>query len=375
MQPACSAADTSLFLDVTGNVSLCCPGDVLGSLKNQTLESILDGELFNDVKNELNSGSLPPKFCDTCIKTDQQSPGSAYLHHLNTRYPSTGNRQVQHIDLRWDNTCNLMCRYCNANSSSQWASFLKIDTPKAREYSNDVLSYVKNNRDTITGISLLGGEPLLQKQNLKLLDIIAPDTNIDIVTNLSIPLESNAIFNRLLEFDVRWNISFENTGSRFEFVRDGAKWEVFSKNIATLRRNINRPITCLATYNVLAVGDMDNLYKFCNDNGMLVTWQVFQPGITHLQNSLIPHGHCEKFNQMAIDEIDAVVQKWSDDIKLTSVPDFLQGMKSTLESIKSTRARTLHFIKWLGSLKTNKYQELWPDQYSVILETFNQKSN
>ena len=110
------------------------------------------------------------------------------------------NSLLQNLDIRWSNTCNLSCVYCDSYASSQWASLTKIPHKKI-DYQNtldSILEFINQNKKTLRQISLLGGEPLLQKENDSLLDVIDDSVTIYVITNLNVSLENNKIFQKLI---------------------------------------------------------------------------------------------------------------------------------------------------------------------------------
>ena len=76
------------------------------------------------------------------------------------------------VDVRWSNTCNLACNYCYEYFSSQWASIKGIKVNAIKKDNEDtLLMFIEKNKDTVINVNMLGGEPLLQKQNSPLIEI------------------------------------------------------------------------------------------------------------------------------------------------------------------------------------------------------------
>lgn len=154
-------------------------------------------------------------------------------------YDMPENFDLRVLDLRWRNTCNFSCVYCGPDLSSQWASELK---DKSFTIDEDVLGknkkYIFENLSLITHVYLAGGEPLLIKENLELLNILKeqnPDVEIRINTNLSII--DNEIFKKLITFkNVKWTVSVDATGAEFEYIRYPGNWNKFYHNLLYLKQ-------------------------------------------------------------------------------------------------------------------------------------------
>jgi len=145
------------------------------------------------------------------------------------------------LDLRWHNTCNFACVYCGPDLSSQWAVELNMPQKINKDAFNQSLSYIDRNLHNVEHVYLAGGEPLLIKENISLLNKIYeinPDIEIRINTNLSII--NNTIYNILKKFkNVHWTVSVDAIGKEFEYIRYGGNWEVFVKNLKQLSTDFN----------------------------------------------------------------------------------------------------------------------------------------
>jgi hypothetical protein len=151
----------------------------------------------------------------------------------------------------------------------------------------------------------LGGEPLLQKQNEKLISNINCD--ITILTNLSVVLNDNKIYNNLIEKDnVKWNVSFETIGDKFEYVRRGADWNVFKSNLYELFNRTGRKIGAQPVYCLYSALNLSEYYDFINECGFFdnVFWQV----LNHPKNLDI-FNYPKNVKLLAIQEIDKCVDK------------------------------------------------------------------
>jgi hypothetical protein len=148
---------------------------------------------------------------------------------------------------------------------------------ETRHYYQQVCDFVEKHYDRVREVALVGGEPLLLKENERLLDVIPPDCVVTVITNLSLNLENNAVFKKLAERNqVGWSISFENIGDRFEYVRYGAKWNQLIHNldiVQDLMRTKKQWGGIHAVYNLFTATRLREIKQFAQDRGLTIRWQ------------------------------------------------------------------------------------------------------
>jgi organic radical activating enzyme len=182
------------------------------------------------------------------------------------------------IDVRWNTTCNLSCNYCNPLNSSKWSAILKQPVVSGtRHYYEQVCNYIEKHYDKVKEVALVGGEPLLLKENDRLLEVIPADSVVTIITNLSTELENNSIFQKLAKRrKVGWSISFENIQDRFEYVRYGANWNTMLHNldqVQDLMRNNGHWGGIHAVYNLFNATRLCEIKQFAQERNLIIKWQ------------------------------------------------------------------------------------------------------
>ena len=249
----CSLPWIGVYVNPDGKVKNCAISDLdLGDLHNDPVEKILTGANNVMVKQDMLAEIRHPR-CNACYSVEDNTADQA--QHFNTSnrswykkygirninidlYDKTENFNLRVLDLRWRNTCNFSCVYCGPDLSSQWASELK---DKSFIIDEDVLrknkKYIFENLHNITHVYLAGGEPLLIKENLELLNILKdqnPDVEIRINTNLS--TINNEIFKKLITFkNVKWTVSVDAIAAEFEYIRYPGNWNKFHQNLLYLK--------------------------------------------------------------------------------------------------------------------------------------------
>ena len=247
----CYAPWTNIHINPLGEYKTCCAGDMrLGNLRTTDISEILNSPALADMKSAMIQNKYHEN-CRTCVEKEQHSGNSErfWYHDIAQRQvipiASVQAAVPQNLDIRWSNTCNLSCVYCGSEASSVWANLKGMPLDKI-DYGRNLqgmIDYVNQHRGTLKNIALLGGEPLLQKENESLLSVVPDDVHVNVITNLSVPLEKNKIFQRLINMNnVTWDISFETLDRKFEYVRRGASWNTMLQNIQILRnRTQDRP--------------------------------------------------------------------------------------------------------------------------------------
>jgi len=152
------------------------------------------------------------------------------------------------IKLSTSNLCNGQCVTCNSTWSSAWAQ-LEGRSTQYRGLDIDAVDFGINWAD-IVSLGFVGGEPLLEKKNFRILEklVEAGNTNcfVSIVTNGSVELTEYQI--SVLSNFSKLNICFsiDGTDRVFEYMRFPLKWDRLAKNIALFRTVTNNlSVSCM----------------------------------------------------------------------------------------------------------------------------------
>lgn len=271
----CTAPWVSLYVDPSGRVDNCCisynnigdinKNNIIDIIKGQTNLSVKD----NMLKNQYNDG------CDNCFRNDISH---RHQNFFNTRWADKGeffyqdinNFSLEYLDLRWNNTCNFACIYCGPGCSSLWAEIenkkLNNKIPiissdqKTYKQKDELLKFIVDNVKTIKDLYLAGGEPLMLKENIPVIDaIISAKTNCNILvnTNLSL-LEGNQVFEKLKQHNnVTWLLSCESMHEQYEYIRWPGVWKNFDQNVKILNSLGQKVMVNLVAMNLNALSIWD----------------------------------------------------------------------------------------------------------------------
>lgn len=237
----CPMPWTGLMYNVDGTVKNCIrSAESIGNISDAPIESILLGKNNCQKQQNIDTG-VPVASCQPCYHLERGKQAHNIisdrifyireLKHVPVETYQPNMFDLQTIDVRWTNLCNFACVYCGPEFSSRWGSELGVSLPApSTEQQQEFKDYILNQAHKLRHVYLAGGEPLLMKENLELLDRLNPDVNIRVNTNLS--RTDTRVFERICEFkNVHWTISVESMAEEFEYIRYGGSWQDFVTNL------------------------------------------------------------------------------------------------------------------------------------------------
>ena len=241
----CPMPWTGLMYNFDGEIKNCIrSAGPLGNIKDQPIDHILVNN--NLSRQQQIVDQRPVETCHTCYDLERGKKGFDhisdrifYIRELKNTPVDTyqvGNFDLQTVDVRWTNLCNFACVYCGPEFSSKWSEELKIrrNVPDQQQLT-DFKNYIYDHAGQLKHVYLAGGEPLLMKENLTLLEKLSPGTNIRINTNLS--KVDTRVFEAICKFpNVHWTVSVETMTEEFEYIRYGGSWTDFLDNLATIKK-------------------------------------------------------------------------------------------------------------------------------------------
>jgi sulfatase maturation enzyme AslB (radical SAM superfamily) len=187
------------------------------------------------------------------------------------------------------NTCNSTCITCSSGASSAWAALDRkmqiIPAPTQSMTQSDIDSNI--DYANIVTLNLVGGEPLYEKLNFRILEQLIAHNNtncfVAITTNGSTSINDR---NRklLANFkNINFNVSIDGVGPVFEYLRFPLKWSDLLDNLQffkTITDNVNVSYTT-SNLNVMY---HHNILKWFDEHGLryhynpVITPSYFRPG-------------------------------------------------------------------------------------------------
>ena len=369
----CAAPWHGLHINPRGDVKTCCAGNpnVLGNLATHSVDEMLNNDYMREVREEMKQGKFHSDYCRNCINGsgewawhnatnpnfDYENASSEYL------YPTI-------FDARWNITCNQSCNYCDSNASSSWAAITgSLYKPETRKHTDSIIDLLNDNKQNVKEVALVGGEPLLLKENIKVLEALQDTkSKVILITNLNVDLESNKLFQLLSKhYSVGWSMSFDNIGQQYDYVRYGGQWEKHEQNvdkIIKLMQDKSKDHTggIHAVYNLYNCTRLVELKTWANSKGLTILWQqLFGP------NALDVAKQNDKIKILAMQEI----YKLKDTFELTAhETEFFDTILNNIQSSKADTVDTLAFINLIETEyhpdTKGQFEQLWPEIYQAL---------
>jgi sulfatase maturation enzyme AslB (radical SAM superfamily) len=328
----CADPWSTVFIGINNEVKTCCAAsETLGDLTKNSITEILNGKKAQEIKTAILNNEWHPS-CSGCEKLEDTGSKS----YRNQVYDNVLLDEIAQdpyyfkpitLDVRWNNTCALACNYCNEYFSSTWSNIKKIKPLTNRNYYPETLAWIDQHKDSVQGLLLLGGEPLLTKETSQLVKLFVDQpVKLTIVTGLAMDLEKSEVFKDLSKFkQITLDISFENVGDRYNYVRHNASWDTLVKNIETLSSMDNIVLCVDPIYSIYNATDLLNFYRFISKYNLSLRWmRVHHP--SELDVTLFE----PKVKELAIKEIDLVLAEFKDYER--GDLNFLRDVKENLRS-------------------------------------------
>lgn len=372
----CSSPWTFVNINQTGAVMPCMhSGYELGNINKKPIQEILADQPLRDLKNTIAQGEWHSA-CSWCKSLEENGRSSGRTQRIMSREildqidNSVDWFTITDIVINWSNLCNLTCVYCNSETSTAWQSVEKIPIQLVKNNHPDLIELAKTHGKNIKGLSLGGGEPLLQKGLVEFLKHLDPDTTtVMVTTNLSIDLQTNPVYQELKTWKrVDWMISFDNADKdKFEYVRHGAEWKQFVDNIQQMKKD-GQHVIAHPAYSIYCAFDLDQYYEFCVNNELDIFWcELNHPH--ELDARRLPL----ELRQQAIEEIEKTIKKYPnrDNLALNTLSGYINSLvdNSGLFQLENKPDMLGWHRRIEQKLKqTNTFEQLWPVLSNKIRE-------
>ena len=203
---------TGLATREDGAVKVCCRSAPIGFIQDNTLEEIWNNETMQLVRKQVLCGERP-EVCKPCFDLEDQGVESLRQRHINgvipeariNLYPDTPLQEIMPfefptMEIKLNNLCNLKCRMCNPLDSTNWTDWDKV-IPFYKKENNFLVhtitelvdkpgKYIGEFDDSdnwwssfekllphFRRVEFAGGEPLMDPQHYKILDMLKPYGN------------------------------------------------------------------------------------------------------------------------------------------------------------------------------------------------------
>jgi len=371
----CPMPWTGLMYNFDGTVRNCIRGadkEPIGNIRDQSIEDILLGEVNTQRQQEIVNNTPVPS-CQGCYDLEQGkksfdiiSDRIFYIRELKQLPLETyqpNNHQLHAIDVRWTNLCNFACVYCSPEYSSRIADEIgkKFDIPTEQQQ-DSFKEYIIKNAKQLKHVYMAGGEPLLMKQNLEILKILAqenPEVNLRINTNLS--KTDTRVFERICEFkNVHWTVSVETMKHEFEYVRYGGRWQDFLDNLKIITK-LDHKVSFNMLYFLLNYRSIFDCIDYFLDQGYHPNSFIIGALLTPVELNI------RHLPQRTLDSIKQLITD-----KLSKKPGYLleDSYQNLLHYIDQPFEKNLgsglKFLTELDGRRGIDSQKIFPDLYKIL---------
>ena len=272
--PACPLKWNWSALYIDRAESACCHRTGFNPLTVENFDNFHNNPKVVAERTRMLNGQWPEESCQYCRQIEANGGFSDRMWH-------SGSDEMTPIELQSDpnavvvtptivevffnSLCNMSCIYCPPTVSSQvnheytkFGAFNKngvlmipsaVDPGEISGLREKVFTWMEGNLSKIKRLNILGGEPLLQPEFYRTLDVLekypCPDLEFGIITNLKHPTSriekvvarlKNMAINRCFK---RINItcSIDCWGESQEYIRYGIDLEQWEKNFEILLKN------------------------------------------------------------------------------------------------------------------------------------------
>lgn len=286
--PLCYAPFIGLYATGYNQYAPCCVAKK-ETYKNINPREFWIGKEMQDIRTSLLENKWPNK-CEFCkIKEQKGLPNETVIWEvfkqkvnveLDIEYGNSTKGPL-YLDYRPSNLCNLKCRMCVPNSSSQIEAEF-IHNPELQEWfsakKKEVVNFEEFKKFTseisLEQIKILGGEPTIDPLVIEFLESICKHykklPSLRITTNST---NLNAKFKNILKkfSNIHIVFSIDATDSVYEYIRTNANWKKVKKNTESIFENklaswhgFN---VVLMPYNIFNLTDLLAWFKSLKDQG------------------------------------------------------------------------------------------------------------
>ena len=402
---------TGLATREDGAIQVCCRSHPIGFIQDSPLEHHWNGETITRIRKSVLNGERPPE-CEPCFRLEDQGVESLRQRHIKgsipeariNLYPSALSKmqhdftmpfEIPTMELKLNNLCNLKCRMCHPGDSTSWNDWSEIKEyykgdgqvifDLVEEHNLEIkplLDKFENNPNWWTSleknlphfrrVEFAGGEPLMDPQHYRILDMLAPyGENIEIkyATNLTTLGKSNrTIWEYWPKFkSVAVNVSIDGIGISYEYIRGNASWAELINNIKQIQTisNISRIVGAVAVQvsNVLI---LDKMIEYFLDELEIVfyTNMVNYPNVLSVQ--VLPI----ELKNLAINRLQAAKLKVPNyryikenhillDITLGQIDGVINYIKSTDQS--NQWKQCVEFNRRLDKTRNQNFTDVTPE--------------
>ncbi len=300
----CPMPFTNFVLGSQGSFRPCCEyegglGEDGAALRHPTtsFDEAWRSKALRNLRLKFLAG-IKPKECWKCWREEEagvKSLRQAVLEPLQLRDAvsretleniATGFQSPRSLNLGLSNLCNLKCRICGPHASTLWEKELRerdgvhLDLQSKNTLTEENCATLRRWLPQLRRIEVLGGEPLINKEFYKLLELCldsgyARQLTIHLNTNGTVYSQRFvALFEEFQSVSVYFSI--DGVGERFEYQRFPARWATVEKNLRKYEaaRTPNTELGLVCTVSLFNVASIPELVAWALTHSIKPTFHI-----------------------------------------------------------------------------------------------------
>ena len=395
---------TGLATREDGAIKICCRSHPIGHIQDNTLEQIWNNNNMRRIRQQVLHGERPTE-CDSCFRLEDQGVESLRQRHIENKIPEsrinlypnaleglnsdmTMPFKIPTMEIKLNNLCNLKCRMCHPMDSTSWNDWDQVEEFYKKE-NNFMVALIQDlnlknkpyldkfedsdnwwksfekNLPYFQRVEFAGGEPLMDPQHYRILDMLKPYANnieIKYATNLTTLgiSKGRTVWDYWPQFkSIAVNVSLDGVGDVYNYIRGNGDWNKVVDNIKKIQNmpNISR-IVGACTVQISNVLSIDKIMEvFLNELGIVFyANKVEHP--KHLSAQVLPPA----LKILAVQRLESMRERIFD-FKLIKKHKILE--KITMDQIDFT----INYINgtdqsnlWLDCVEFNRRLDVTRDQ-------------
>lgn len=412
----CMHPFTGLATREDGAIQACCRSHPIGWIQDSSLEEIWNNDTIKRIRHQVLNNERPPE-CAPCFSLEDQGVESLRQRHIKgvipearvNLYPDALSKmqedytmpfEIPTMELKLNNLCNLKCRMCHPGDSTSWNDWSEVkeffrgsgqviyDLVDSHNLENKPLldkfednpnwwASLEKNLPNFRRVEFAGGEPLMDPQHYRILDMLAPYGNqieIKYATNLTTLGKNNRnIWQYWPKFkSVAVNVSIDGIHNSYEYIRGNASFAELVNNIKQIQTipNITRIVGAVAVQvsNIMILDKM--IEYFLNNLGIVFyTNMVKYPDVLSIQ--VLP----QELKNIAIERLETVKKLVPDfkhvkeneillDITLGQIDGIINFISASDQSHLWNKC--IEFNRRLDKTRNQSFEETTPEYLDFV---------
>jgi len=255
----CALPFIHMAVEADGQVRPCCMGDPFDNINvtGKTLQQVYNHPERQEFIQSFKDNKQHPK-CNVCwnkpysIRSRYSSNDMSIKFTESVMDGNTPEASLQWLEIKPGNRCNLKCRICGIHNSSTWTKdhFILKEAKNVKFKDSFAFKYTQscnwiddsnfwndiNQLEEIKDLHFMGGEPFMVLEHFQLLEKLVASQDC---SDITIRYNTNGTYFptdeqwKLYENfkQVKFQVSIDDVGPRFEYARKEAKWDTVKENL------------------------------------------------------------------------------------------------------------------------------------------------